>query len=219
MTKLSVPLVRQAEGSSDCGPACLAMLLAYYKVSFSFDEMKKELGTYSWGTVTPQVGTYLLKRGFSVEIITMHPSLFSLFSSFKNTDELKRYLWSLKPLMKGECDPIALDHFLQFVDAGGTITPRVPLMSDIEVEVNEERPVFIPLTHWFLHNTDLPPRFSIHFNVVTGIDQENVYVNDPDWGEEFGGQHAIDRDAFLYAMYASAKGGVDDACIMKVRKF
>ena len=218
MKMLPIPIVHQVEESNDCGPACLSMLLEYYKVSFDFEEMKKELGVYAWGTVTPQLGTYLLKRSFEVEIITMHPSLFSLHSSFKNSKQLKEHLRSLKLSMKGEFDPTALDHFIEFIDAGGTVTPRIPLLSDIEEEVSQERPVFVPITHWFLHKTNMSPRFSIHFNIVTGIDGKQVYVNDPDWGVDFGGRHAIQRDAFLYAMYASAKGGIDDACIMKVKK-
>lgn len=218
MKKLAVPLIRQAQESKDCGPACLAMLLQYYQVPFDLEEMKRELGMYSWGTVTPQLGIYLLKHGFKVEIITMHPLLFSLNSSFSNQKELKAHLLSLKPSMMGEFDPVAIDQFISFIDAGGTVTPRVPILRDVETEIADERPVFVPLTHWFLHNADLSPRFSIHFNVITGIDKKNVAVNDPDWGEAFGGQHEIDRNAFLYSMYASAKGGIDDACVMKVAK-
>ena len=82
MSQLNVPLIRQAVMSSDCGPAALAMLLEYYGVEYVFEEMKKELGVYSWGTVAPQLGTYLLKHGFEAEIVTMHPSLFSIQRPF-----------------------------------------------------------------------------------------------------------------------------------------
>jgi ABC-type bacteriocin/lantibiotic exporter with double-glycine peptidase domain len=76
MFNCEVPLIRQAEESSDCGPACLAMILEYYRVAYDFNELKKDLGVYSWGTVTPQLGKYLLQRGFAVEVITMHPRFF-----------------------------------------------------------------------------------------------------------------------------------------------
>lgn len=218
MNHLEVPLIRQAEASSDCGPTCLAMILEYYKMIYDFDEMKKELGVYSWGTVTPQLGIYLLKRGFGVEIMTMHPSLFSLHTQFYDDQSLKDHFESLRINMKGEFDPIALNHFITFLELGGIVTPRIPTLGDIEKEIVAERPVLTPITHWFLHKSDLPPRFSIHFNIVTGIDEKVVSVNDPDWGDEFGGKHEIDRDAFLYAMYASAKGGIDDACIMKIKR-
>lgn len=218
MNHLEVPFIRQAEESSDCGPACLAMILEYYQIAYNFDELKKELGVYSWGTVTPQLGRYLLQRGFAVEIVTMHPSLFSLHMRFNSANEIKDHLSSLRNAMKGELDPIALDHFIAFIDAGGTLIPKIPTLRDLEQEVEEKRPVLVPITHWFLHKSDLPPRFSIHFNIVTGINNNTVVVNDPDWGDEFGGQHEIDRDAFLYAMHASAKGGIDDACIMKIKR-
>lgn len=219
MDILPVPLIRQAEESSDCGPACLAMILEFHGVLFDFEEMKRSLGVYQWGTVTPQLGTYLLKNGFAVEIVTMHPALFSLHMKFGDDTQLLRgHLKGLRGKMKGEFDDIALDHFLAFLDAGGVLTPRIPTLKDIEEEMRHQRPVLVPVTHWFLHESDLPPRFSIHFNVITGIDNESVAVNDPDWGDEFGGAHVIDRDAFLFAMYASAKGGIDDACVMKIRK-
>lgn len=218
MNHLEVPLLRQAEESSDCGPACLAMILEYYAIDYNFEEMKKELGVYSWGTFTPQLGRYLLQHGFAVEIVTTHPSLFSLHMQCNSVHEMQHHLSSIRDTMKGEFDPIALEHFISFIEAGGTLTPRIPRLHDLEQEIEEKRPVLVPITHWFLHKSDLPPRFSIHFNIVTGIDHDTVTINDPDWGEEFGGKHAINRDAFLYAMYASAKGGIDDACIMKIRR-
>ncbi len=217
MNHLQVPLIRQAKESSDCGPASLAMILEYYKIDYDFEKMKKELGVYSWGTVTPQLGNYLLTRGFAVEIVTMHPLLFSLHMQFSSTSDLKNHLESLRNSMKKEDDSIALDHFIAFINHGGILTPRVPTLEDVEQEIAAKRPVLAPITHWFLHKSNMPPRFSIHFNVITGIDNANVMVNDPDWGDEFGGKHEIDRDAFLYAMYASAKGGIDDACIMKIK--
>lgn len=218
MPQLNVPLIRQAKMSSDCGPAALAMLLEYHGVDYDFEEMKKELGVYSWGTVTPQLGTYLLKHGFEVEIVTMHPSLFSIYSKFQDVESLRQYLKSLEGSMKGEFDPIALTHFVEFVECGGLISPRVPTLRDIQQEIEAGRPVLVPITHWFLHETEMPPRFSIHFNIVSGIDEKTVSVNDPDWGEALGGKHQIDRDNFVFALYASAKGGIDDACILKAKK-
>jgi hypothetical protein len=120
--------------------------------------------------------------------------------------------------MKGDFDPAALEYFIAFVECRGVVTPCVPTFNDIEEEIAAKRPVLVPVTHWFLHESNLPPRFSIHFNIVTGIDADAIAVNDPDWGDEFGGRHVVDRDAFLYAMYASAKGGIDDACIMKIKR-
>ncbi|MBP7006052.1 hypothetical protein KBB27_02945 [Patescibacteria group bacterium] len=218
MIQLNVPLIRQAKMSSDCGPAALAMLLEYHGVGYDFEEMKKGLGVYPWGTVTPQLGTYLLRHGFDVEIITMHPSLFSIHSQFQDADSLKRYLKSLEGSMKGEFDPIALTHFIEFVECGGRISPRVPTLHDIQDEIESGRPVLAPITHWFLHETASLPRFTIHFNIVSGVDNESIFVNDPDWGDTLGGKHQISRENFLYALYASAKGGIDDACILKAQK-
>ncbi len=216
--KLSVPLIKQPTKSNDCGIACLAMLLAYYKIPYSYKDLRRSVKPYSWGTVTPQLGLFLLENGFDVEIVTMHPALFNLSSTFKNEKALIQHFLKLKPSLKNSTDRIAINYFIKFVEAGGTVTPRIPNLSDIEKEISHKRPILSTLTHWFLTNTKLPPRFSIHFNIITGISRNKVMMNDPDWGHPFAGKHIFGAEEYMYAIYASAKGGIDDACLMKVKK-
>ncbi len=204
--------------SSECGVACVAMIADFYELGVSYEDIKQEIGVYSWGTTTPQLGKFFLAHGFDVEIISLHPALFHLNSSFAGSSELIGHLQKMQAILKEGYDAITIEHFISFVQQGGQLTPRIPVISDIESELKKKRPVLVPLSHWFLHKTSMLPRFSIHFNVITGMDEGGFRVNDPDFGADFGGQHLIAKNILMYAIYVSAKGGIDDACIMKIKK-
>lgn len=218
MKQLDVKLVRQPEDSNECGVACVSMIADFYNLQLEYSEIKDELGVYSWGTTTPQLGRFFLNHGFDVEIIGLHPALFQSGVEFKDSAELLQYLRKMRTVLKDGYDAISIEHFIEFVKEGGGITPRIPTVMDIETELAAESPVLIPLSHWFLHQTTMPPRFSIHFNVISGVHGGEFTVHDPDWGSDFGGIHNINKDLLMYAMYVSAKGGIDDACIMKIKK-
>jgi predicted double-glycine peptidase len=70
---------------------------------------------------------------------------------------------------------------------------------------------------WFLHDNGMKPRFTFHFNVISGIEKQHIYVNDPDWGKVLGGKHQYKINDYLYAVYASAYGAIDNASFMKIR--
>jgi ABC-type bacteriocin/lantibiotic exporter with double-glycine peptidase domain len=57
------------------------MLLEYYGIEYEYKKLRKEIGVLRWGTSAPQLGSWLLKHGFDVEIVTMHPALFNLSGS------------------------------------------------------------------------------------------------------------------------------------------
>jgi len=215
---LKIPVVKQPDMSNDCGVACVAMIADFYGLGIAYEDIKNEIGVYSWGTTTPQLGRFLLAHRFDVEIIGLHPALFQLNSTSLNEPKLIEHLQKMRTVLKDGYDAIAIEHFLSFVREGGQLTPRIPTVLDIELELAEQRPLIIPLSHWFLHQTNMPPRFSIHFNVVTGTNEKNFIVNDPDFGDDFGGQHEIEKSVLMYAIYVSAKGGIDDACIMRIKK-
>jgi len=60
------------------------------------------------------------------------------------------------------------------------------------------------------------PVFNFHFNVVTGIDDNYVYVNDPLWDGR-GGKNKYTITEFLYGLYASAYGDLDNASLIKIK--
>lgn len=217
LIKLNIPLIRQPKESSDCGIACVAMILEYYKVPYDYAALRKEIGVLRWGTSAPQLGGWLLKHGFDVEIVSMHPSLFKIDSQFKTKKMLLKHLRSFRGAMKTRLNQIVLEHFIAFVQAGGSIHPHIPNTEDIKRQLAAKRPLICLLTPWFLHKNTMRPRFSFHFNVISGIDGKNIYVNDPDWGTKLGGRLKHEIKSYLYAIYASAFGAIDNASFIKIK--
>lgn len=210
--KLSVPLVRQDKGSYDCGPAGLAMILEYYKQPTTVEGLKKELQVYeNLGTYAPQLGKYLLDKEFAVELVMLNPYLFTLSTKMDHEEQIA-YFQELKERAKKEKFQVPIKHFLEFLEAGGTLNIKIPDAKDLQEEIRNERPVGALLTSNFLHEEKA--NFNFHFNIITGIDEEKVIVNDPNMeGEQ---EYAIND--FFYGIYASAAGDIDNACLIKIRK-
>jgi len=61
------------------------------------------------------------------------------------------------------------------------------------------------------------PKFNFHFNIITGIDDKYVYVNDP-LPDSRGGKKKYTKKDFFYGLYASAYGDLDNVSLLLVRK-
>lgn len=213
--QLKVPLIRQAKGSQDCGLACVAMVLGYYGERINIDELKKQLKVYKFGTYAPQLGEFLIKRGYKVAIQTAHPSLFTLRDANLSQPAIRKRFEELKKKAKPN-HRNAVRHFCNFMDAGGRIEIGIPARTDIQKEVKHKRPLIALLTSGFLWSKD--PRFNFHYNVITGTNAERIFVNDPERPNKGGGRRQYPEAAYLYSIYASAYGDLDNASLMKVSK-
>jgi hypothetical protein len=158
--------------------------------------------------------------GFKVEIVTFNPWLFN-YQDKKSKNmamRLKSLLkyWEGRKVAKGPLIPLKL--LIDFVNSGGKLDVRVPDRSDIIEEIKKERPLIAILTSNFLYKTQELPSFNFHFNVVTGIDKDYVYVNDPIPEESMGGKRKYLINEFLFGVYASAHGAFDWAALIKIKK-
>lgn len=213
--KLPVPLIRQAKGSSDCGIACVAMILEYYGIKKSIEEIKKDVAIFkNVGTYMPQLGNYFLSQNFDVEIVTINPHLFNV--SFKNASQKKllthlkkRYeVIHIKEMKK------CVEFFIKFIEAGGKLTVGIPNTKDIKEEIKNKRPLLVQLTSSVLSTKHIS--FNSHFNIITGIDAQKIHTNDPA-ADSTGGRHDYVIDDYLYAIHAAAFGEADNASIMIIK--
>jgi len=212
--KLNVPLISQEKDSVLCGVAGVRMLLGYYGINKSEDELAKDVEVYpDWGTYMPQLGNYLINNGFQVEIITANPKMFGVRDFSKGPQQLTETLSEFLNQTKSQKDKRVVSHYLNFLKIGGLMSVRIPTDKDIEAEIKSERPLLAELTTNFL--LGLRRDVNFHFNVITGIDGEYIYVNDP--LEDVGKQKYLIQD-FMFGMYASSYGSPDEGCLMKVRK-
>ena len=205
--KLDVPLVKQAEDSVDCGLAVVNMITSYHKKNITFAKIKSEIKTDKLGTYNPQLGSYLIKQGFDVEIVTFNPGLFTNQNKGKSKKQLLDHLETLLKTKKGSGAKKVVRYFIKFLKDGGKLTIRIPNEEDIRNEIQNKRPLIAVLTSNFLLGET--PKYNFHFNVVTGIDKNFIYANDP-LPDRWGGKHKFPISDYFFAIYASGQGPVDN---------
>jgi uncharacterized protein YvpB len=108
-----------------------------------------------------------------------------------------------------------LKFFKEFIEIGGKLTIKIPTVEDIKEELFNDRPLGALVTSNFLLFDKAI--FNFHFNIITGIDEKYIYANDPMWDYR-GGKQKYEINDFIYAIYASAYGDLDNASIMKIKK-
>ena len=213
---LDVPLVRQTENSGDCGIMALEMLLEYYGVGVSIEVFRRELGPGVGGYCTGQLGSYLLRQGFAVEAVSLHPSLFTNGDKGKTPAEVLAHLRHYR-----DCGRIAdsreLRHLITFLEDGGGFQVKIPDAEDIRREITAGRPLLTVLSANWLRGTE--PENYMHFNTITGIDDAHIYVNDPLWDAR-GGRQAYPIADYLYAIYVGtlSNGDADNGCLLKAQR-
>lgn len=214
--RLKVRLIRQDKNSNDCGLACVSMLLRYYNINKTITELKSEIKVYeNVGTYEPELAKYLLEQKFEVEIITMNPHLFTKKLKKKSDKELIFYLDNLAKNTKNRDFKEVEIYFEKVLKLGGKLNIKVPTREDVYDEIKKGNPLLVSVTSNFLFSKKA--NFNFHYNIITGIDEKYVYVNDPLWDER-GGKHKYLIDDFIYAIYASAYGDMGNASLMKVWK-
>lgn len=214
--KLDVPLVFQKEGSPDCGPACVAMMLQYYDIDATIDSLKEEIEMYDnkWkGSFMPQLALPFLKRGFSVEIVLMDPRFFR-FGQEYNQEKIKDQL--MKEYKKEEEKELA-KLMREFMKRGGVFKVEIPAKKHIEESLAKGNLLCALLTTRIL--TAETPGFNQHFVVIKGLEDDQVIVNDPIQAQDYhGGEQKHNVDQFLYGIHACAAVGLDTGCFMIVKK-
>lgn len=204
---MEVPLIHQ-ERERDCGLAVLTMMLRHHGMESSVGALAEEIAVDEVGTYAPQLGFYLISKGFAVRIITLHPKLFTLKDKDISSEQMKKRIQDIADSkMKG--------YFLDFLEKGGEITPAIPTPSHVREEILAGRPVIALLTTNFLRGKE--PKLNYHYNIITGIDGTRISVNDP-LTDERGGKQEYRIDDFFYGLYASIAGDLDNGCLILARK-
>ncbi|HEY4694754.1 MAG TPA: cysteine peptidase family C39 domain-containing protein [Candidatus Nanoarchaeia archaeon] len=213
--KLNVPLVIQPKDSVDCGLATINMVAAYHGLKASLADLKSKIKVFKVGTYGPQLGSHLLNLGFKVEIVTFNPGLFALSNVGIGREQLIKHLENSLKINTFKDGKRVINFFVNFLKDGGEVRVKIPDVGDIKEEINARRPLIALLTSSFLSAGK--PKFNFHFNVITGIDEKYIYVNDPIWGKR-GGRHKYLIPNYLFGMYASAYGDLDNPCLIKISK-
>lgn len=214
---INVPLVRQPKDSSECWLAGLAMILQYYRIEKNYEEISQSIEVFeNIGTFTPQLGSYMIKQGFDVELVSQNPFLFTLADREKSQKEILIKFKELLPKVSKERNRKILQFFIEFMEQWGEINVKIPDITDVKNELASKRPVIALMTTNFLQNV---PGFNFHFTVVTGYNENknSITVNDPLWNERWG-EYSYDVDDFFYGIHASTFADPDNAGLMLFKK-
>ena len=210
--KLDVPLILQDKDSDDCCFAAVCSVMNFYGNKITIPELKPFVKEWFF----PALGSWMLQNGMDVEILSMHPKVFTLNDKKLNQQEIiERFEEIKKRPDSHDEDILCLDYFIQFIKDGGKVTVKIPDADDIRSELDECRPIITVLdSNFLLANT---PKIYLHAHVITGIDEKYVYVNDSLWNET-GGKRKHKINDYFFAIYAGTYGGIDNGTFMKIRK-
>jgi hypothetical protein len=187
------------------------MMLAYDDAAPSEELLRIE--TDEIGTYFPQVGAWLERRGYDTTFISAHPKLFTEQAKDYTDDELIEHIKSYDA--QSEQDENVRSYFEDYVLTGGTIRYAIPSIDIVKEYIDAGRPIGASATTHF--RTGEEPGFNFHFFVVTGYDDEYIYVNDPhpDFTED--GTTAYTYDEFRYAVLATTLGDLDNGSLFAVQ--
>ena len=212
MKKLDVSIVLQDKDSVDCGLACLAMVLEYYGKNKTILDIKREINIGKDGAYLPQLGLYLVKNGFKVEIITQNPFLFTILHRGFSQQEILEHFKSLLSVTKNKDNLEALQYFIEFIEAGGEVIVKIPTFSDIRKNIENNYLLIASFTSVFL-KSQKKPFFNFHFSVIKGFLDKKVLLNNPTRGEE---KYLIDD--FMFAMHVGNYRCMDNGGLLVVKK-
>lgn len=214
--KLDIPLILQEKDSIDCWPACISMIMNYYGKPKSIEDITKDISVYEgvW-TYAPQLWIYLLEQDFEVNIITLNPHIFSIHHRNDDQATIYKHITTLHTDQKKEKIRESLKYFKKFMERWWLVIPNIPTKEDIIQEISQGRPLIALLTSNFLSTDEF--KFNFHFNTITWVENNIIYVNDPDDSIWWRIQSYQIND-FLYWIYASAFGDWDNSCVITIKE-
>lgn len=212
MKQLDVPLILQEPGSDDCGPTCVRMVLQYYGIKRSLEELKPKLEYFPEGTTAYANGSLLLGEGLSVTAITAHPMLFppDVAATIRTTEDLHRIINAKKeshPKYKE-----VLDTFSSFLDEGGKRTIAIPSFNHIKEAIDADSPLIALIYGQAMGSSE----GDFHFVVVSGYDEGKVHITNPAPKSVHQGWFPVDQ--FLYALHTSTTYDIDNGTLLVISK-
>jgi hypothetical protein len=212
MKKLDVPLYLQAPRSPDCGPTCAKMVLEYFDIKRDLPYLKKKLAYGKMGTSAYDNASLLLDEGLKVTAVTAHPMLFppDLAKGIKSTKDALKIIKA-----KAKSTPRytnVLGTFQKFLDKGGELKIDIPTEKHVRKAIDSKRPLIALVYGQALGSNE----GGFHFVVVTGYDEKNVFVNNPN--PKSGKQTKYPMNHFLYALHSSTTTDIDNGTLLVISK-
>lgn len=208
MKLLKVPLYLQDPGSVDCGPVCSRMMLEYYGITRTLEELREKVQYSEAGTSSFDNGSIFLAEGFKATAVTAHPLLFPPDLQEKLADRA-RLLDRIKGLAGRLPDKAQnLGTLTKFMELGGDVCMEIPAFRHIKNAIDAGNPVLALTYAKALGNNE----GGFHFIIANGYKRGFVHVTNPSPRATNRGWFPLDR--FLYAVHASTCVDVDNGTLI-----
>jgi len=212
MKKIDVPLRLQAEGSDDCGPVCVQMVLAALGIDRELEDLTSRLTYSESGTSAYDNGILLLSEKLKVKPITAQPLLFSpdTIGSISSADDFAKIIG--ERVERAPADKPVLDTLSSFLKEGGEMVLEIPSFEHIQQAIDSSGLIIALLYGKALGSNE--GRY--HFVVIHGYDEDKVLISNPLPGSKRQAWFPV-KD-FLYAVHASTTKEIDNGTLLAVWK-
>ncbi len=233
---LPVPVISQIPKSQDCGVACLMMVLEYYfPQKFQYEQIKEQMNFIPSGLSSFSLAIFLLQNGMNVKMVYMNPFLFNLDHQNQKFElaDLLDYISKMSTKKIPVDWTNTFPELIKFLELGGELVIDYPKRSHIQEALANGNPIIAVLTTWFLAKQTFEGEkdrvrgfFNSHFNVITGLDGDRIFVNDPEFfepdfqkskingGYELGGPQNYNVDDYLFGIYTNIGQDLDNGAII-----
>jgi hypothetical protein len=208
MKILKVPLYLQDPGSVDCGPVCSRMMLEFYGIKRTLEELRELVRYSEAGTSSFDNGSIFLAEGFSVQAVTAHPLLFppDLQDKLRDKAKLLERINGLVGRLPDKADNLAT--LRKYLDLGGEVCMEIPAFRHVKDAIDNGNPVLALMYAKALGNNE----GGHHFVVVNGYKRGFVHILNPSPRATNRGWFPVER--FLYAVHCHTLVDIDNGTLI-----
>jgi|SRR3989344_684517 len=180
MTKISIKPIKQ-ESPNDCSITCMRMILDYYGLKISRDEIFNFIikATPDGGSFLSEIGRFARSKGFNVDLYAYnlyltYPGDMDL-SKEKLLDKLEK---QLENSQRDNYYDLMLKSTIKGIREGVRYIIKKPSLEIIQTYLQNKIPLSVRLNYASLVNKQGDP-FDSHDVVLCGLKEKQVYLVDP----------------------------------------
>lgn len=182
-----------------CGPYCVKMVLDYWGIDKSIDEICKLCNYCAQGTLETGLVLGLTKAGVDAKLY-MTPDGDAIKAEYKEMDS-KRLATTLRRRSGRSRREVSKRGFAELAETVENRQVVFDILSQktMEYELNLGNPWIVVVKPFSLYGfKDNKKNELLHFVVICGYDNDYFYIHDPSENEA----SRVSRDTLLYSMYS-----------------
>lgn len=178
--KISIRALKQ-ETPNDCSITCMRMILDYYGLEVSRDEIYDFIikATLEGGSFLSEIGRFARSRGFDVDMYAYNLYLTGAKDAKLGKEKLlKKLERGLKNSKRDKYYDLMLESNIKAIKEGINYLIRKPNLKIIKLYLNKKIPLSVRLNYAALVGEKGDP-FDSHDVVLSGLRNKKIYIIDP----------------------------------------